>query len=75
MSKPPRDRLEFWIRFIGTFFVFGVISAVCCLNLYHSWGLTKCIAVGVVATLLPSTYAAFSGDNTWLKIMDYIRWW
>jgi hypothetical protein len=71
MSEPPRDRLEFWVRFICAFVFFGLVSGVMIFKnvtfdqpnlgqLY--WALT---------TLAISLLAARVGDAAWRGLCTF----
>ena len=74
MSDPPKDRAEFWIRFVCSFMFFGLIVAICVLRCVDSCGLPVGIAVWAVATFSISLYAAMAGDEAWHNIISFLRW-
>ena len=75
MSAPPRDSMEFWIRFGCAFVFFGFIFAVILVRYVDGMGLLLGIAVWVVATVAVSCYAARVGDEAWHKLIGGFRWW
>jgi hypothetical protein len=72
MSNPPRDRSEFWIRFVCAFVFFGFIIALGILKFADSWGITGSVAIWAVASLAISLYAAKIGDEAWYQLLDFL---
>ncbi len=75
MSEPPRDWLEFWVRFVCAFVVFGLVLGIIMLR-YLEW-LTP-VQLGLVwglSTLLTSLIAACVGDAFWHEAFSHFRWW
>lgn len=76
MNTPPRDRQEFWIRFICSFLFFGTIAAVgVILHALDRLGIPVSIAIWALVTLSVSFYAAKVGDDAWHKILSFFHHW
>jgi hypothetical protein len=71
MSNPPKDKTEFWIRFVCSFLFFGFIVALAILRLFASWELSTGIAVWAVVSLAISFYAARVGDEAWGNLLKF----
>jgi hypothetical protein len=73
MPDPPRDRLEFWVRFVcGGLFGF-VISGLIWLRMFD---LTEFGWLGIPATSLICAFAAVRfGDDFWASLRFLFRWW
>ena len=72
-EDPPRDREEFWIRFVfGA--VVGTILALCLLS-YIGW-LPPTVWLFVPAgALLLGLAAGLWGDRFWQLFLGLFRWW
>ena len=75
MSVPPRDRFEFWVRFGCSFLFFGFLLALLSLRFLDGLGLPLGATAWFFTTSMISCYAAFEGDEAWLKIVNFLRWW
>lgn len=72
-TNPPRDRFEFWVRFIcGA--MFGPLLA-----LMFVWRILPDIAmswlVGLGASAFVGVAAAVWGDRFWHFLLGLFRWW
>lgn len=75
MTDPPRDRLEFWIRFGCAALFFGAIFFLMGIRFVDAAGLWVSLAVWAVCTLAISLWAALRGDTAWEKMIHMLRWW
>jgi len=75
MSDPPKDRVEYWIRFVCAFLFFGFIMALVILRCVDGWGLKTGIAVWAIVTTGISMYAARQGDDAWRTILRFFGGW
>lgn len=70
---PPRDRLDFWVRFAcGT--VFGTL-----LGLLLFWRVLPSVGLSLatlaIGGLLFGLGAAYWGDSFWHFLLGLFRWW
>jgi len=75
MSDPPRDRSEFWIRFVCAFLFFGFLAAFAIIRCVDSLGVAAGVGIWAAVVLSISVYAARVGDEAWHHLFDSIRWW
>jgi hypothetical protein len=75
MTHPPRDRQEFWIRFVCAALFFGTILLLFGIRFVDAAGLYVTLAVWAVCTLAISLYAALHGDAAWAALIRIFRWW
>jgi hypothetical protein len=75
MSNPPKDRQEFWIRFVCAAFFFGTILLLLGIRLVDAAGLWVTLAAWAVSTLSISIFAALRGDAVWHSSLRIFRWW
>jgi hypothetical protein len=75
MSDPPKDRSEFWIRFVCSFVFFGIIAAIVLLKYFDSWDLKAVLAVWAGVTLTISFYTTRAGDSAWYHLLGLFRGW
>jgi len=72
-EDPPRDREEFWIRFVFGAFC-GTIFVLCLLSLTGS--LTRTVWLFVPAgALVLGLAAGMWGDRFWQFLIGLFRWW
>jgi len=74
MSSPPTDRLEYWVRFVCVFIIFGAIVFLLFLRYSSSFSLVS-LTVPMSITLLICHYAARVGDEAWYRLINLFRWW
>ena len=75
MNTPPRDREEFWIRFVCAFLFFGFLAALLIVRFIDFLGIAQGLGLWAVVVLTVSLYAAKVGDQAWHNIIESIRWW
>ena len=75
MNMPPRDREEFWIRFVCAFLFFGFLAALLIVRFIDSLGTAQGLVLWAVVVLSVSLYAAKVGDRAWHNIIESVRWW
>ncbi|MCX6853749.1 MAG: hypothetical protein NTV80_02465 [Verrucomicrobia bacterium] len=75
MNTPPRDREEFWIRFVCAFLFFGFLAALLIVRFIDSLGIAQGLGLWTVVVLWVSVYAAKVGDQAWLDLIEAIRRW
>lgn len=68
MSEPPRDREEFWIRFVCAFFCFGFLAALLMFRFIDELGIPAGLGIWLLVVLSISLYAARYGDAAWEKL-------
>jgi hypothetical protein len=72
-EDPPRDRLEFWVRFtfgaiFGSIFALALVWAV--------YDLTPTVWLFTPAgALILGLSAAYWGDSFWRLLLGLFRWW
>lgn len=74
MSEPPKDRSEYWVRFVCAFLFFGLIAGLVLLRVVSPVG-PGGIGVWLLVTISISLYAARVGDEAWEELIKTIRWW
>ena len=72
--EPPRDRLEFVIRFVCAAVFFGFVVALLGLRFVETFG-WGAVAGWAAITAAIATFAACYGDEAWHKLIHFIRWW
>ncbi len=76
MNTPPRDKEEFWVRFICSFLFFGAIAAGgVLLYALDRLGITASVTIWAIMTLVISLYAAKVGDDAWHTLLSFFRHW
>ena len=75
MSELPRDREEFWIRFICAFLCFGLLAALLMLRRIDELGISAGLGIWLMVVLFMSFYAARVGDQAWVKLVNLLCWW
>lgn len=73
MAEPPRDRSEFWIRFVCGFFFFGLLSGFSMAGI--SVEFQKGLMLWAVITLSASVYVAKVGDQGWVRLCNLFKWY
>jgi hypothetical protein len=68
MSGPPRDREEFWIRFVCAFLCFGFLAALLTFRLIDNVGIPAGLGIWLMAVLSLSLYVAKYGDEAWVRL-------
>lgn len=75
MAEPPRDREEFWIRFVCAFLCFGFLAALLMFRLIDKVGIPAGLGIWLMAVLSISFYAAREGDHAWQKLVNLLFPW
>lgn len=72
-SEPPRNRMEYGVRFVCAFLVFGLLFGLVAIRFMEQIPTLKVLGLWAATTLLVSLWLARKGDSGWERIVAWFQ--